>query len=144
MVMIRAVLVALIEKFHLCDVWMDDGVTSKGNHFTWNDNTTESRLDYFFVSKLSTIDEISIMTIISDTIGKRLTDHKAILLNCHTKTPKRGPGYWKLSAKLLENAAYCKGVVNIIRSVENDNKLINCSESTNWDYMKMKMLCKSS
>ena len=54
------------------------------------------------------------MTVITNEIGTRMTDHKVITLNSYIHIPEWGPGYWKLNITLLEDDEYCKEIEQII------------------------------
>ena len=135
----RNALSTLVDKLGLLDMWTSESVTCKGNHFTWSDHKTKSRLDYIFVSKMSTINvkEMHTLTVITDALKARITDHKALLLKCHIQVPLRGPGYWKFNSKLIDNEEYCRGIKEIIHTVESDTSYE--SISTKWGCLKMKI-----
>ena len=71
----------LINVLHVKDLWCDLNDHSK-NQFTWHDKKVPSRLDYMFLSHKASItpDEIDTVMVISDLIGKRVTDHNAVVI----------------------------------------------------------------
>ena len=137
----RTMFNTLIDKLHLRDVWCDTSVVQYGDMYTWNDQTTKSRLDYFIIGKNSCLhcDNISTLIVITDQRGKRITDHKALLLKTYINTPKRGPGYWKLNTTLLQNPLYCQDIKGIINSTISDEHLINVNLSVKWDILKKRI-----
>ena len=70
----------LIKQLSLTDIWPELR-NDNANQFTWSDGNTESRLDYFFVTSQSKFVPNNIYTkiVISDQIGQRITDHKAMI-----------------------------------------------------------------
>ena len=121
-------------------VWTDKQ-NVKCNQYTWSDNTTDSRLDYFLCSKVSCLNVTNIVTqtVITNQRGKRLTDHKAIVLTCAVTTQQRGPGYFKLNVKHLNDKQFQYDIENVVKDFENDNQLGNISMSIKWDILKNRL-----
>ena len=67
------VLQILITKFNLNDVWSSKNITTIGSGYTWQDHVTQSRLDYFLVSKKCNINLTKISNIIVITNELRYT-----------------------------------------------------------------------
>ena len=64
-------------------------------------------------------------TVISDIVGKKLTDHKMISIVLTIKGMVKGPGHWKLNNSLLNDQTY-KNMIHrliddIISEVEHRN-----------------------
>ena len=136
----RNALKLLLTKLNLNDMWH---ILNDNNrpHYTWSDKVTSSRLDYVFNSQnSSTIPKaIDIITVITDAIGKRITDHKALTFQFLINIPPRGPGYWKLNTKLLDDNDYCEQITKIITDTYNDPTMYKYSNSLKWDIMKTKI-----
>ena len=137
----RKSMVNLLNKLDLSDIWELSNSTNGKTHYTWQDHTTSSRLDYFLTSKGTTVEIRNILskTVITDKIGKRLTDHKALIVNINICTPKRGPGYWKLNTNLLCNEVYCQDISKIIQNVNRDETLMGVSKRVKWDILKIRI-----
>ena len=130
-----------MDKIALDDVWSKLIKPKCDYHYTWEDKNTKSRIDYWLVSKKCTCDLYSIKSkiVITDKIGKRLTDHKALILNIKVGIPKRGPGYWKLNTSLLYDETYCNDIVDIIQHLKTDACLKGVNDSTKWDILKLRI-----
>ena len=126
-----------IKYLNLFDVWKKLKPLD-GKHYTWHDKVTSSRLDYFLVSESINIniENIYLMTVINDIIGKRPTDHKALVLEVRIAIPSKGPGYWKLNNMHLNDKEYNEGIRNIIGSLPIDNKLEGVHAGLKWDVLK--------
>ena len=48
--------------------------------------------------------------VISDKLGKRITDHKAVELSSKLSLSAKGSGYWKLNCSLLQNNDFKEGM----------------------------------
>ena len=81
----------------------------------------KSRLDYFLISKnLVNNCDMTFKTkiIISNKVGRRLTDHKLIEISLKIYNQKKGPGYWKLNNTLLSEEEYLEKIKNAIRDIK--------------------------
>lgn len=125
---------------NLFDVWTKYS-NPTDNHYTWSDKVTSSRLDYCFLSMNTSLNvkNIKLQTVITDQIGKRITDHKAIVMDCSITVPPRGPGYWKLNNSHLTDNEYCEGIKEIISKSSNDTTLSDLSKSIKWDILKKRI-----
>ena len=66
-----------------------------------------SRIDYIFTSKNTALILKTITTTVkNDWYGKRLTDHRAVILTSVINVPVRGPGYWKLDISMLNDTKW--------------------------------------
>ena len=108
------------------------------NRYTWTDGHIRSRLDYVLMRKETslTIKDMSHVTVISDKKSQRVTDHKAVHVNCLLKTDKRGPGYWKLNVLLLENEEYKSKVIELINEIQRCD-ISNAKQR--WELLKIKI-----
>ena len=88
--------------------------TEDSNRFTWCERNISSRLDYFFISESNiwNINNYYADYVITSKVAKRLSDHKAIIVEMYFNINERGPGYWKLNTDLLNDTKY----VNLIRN----------------------------
>ena len=137
----RNALINMLGKLNIVDVWTGKDKPLSGGHFTWKDSVTKSRIDYFFASKLAMLNIIDVHSkiVITDQIGKRLTDHKALILRMKIETPDKGPGYWKFNTTLLEDEQYCNAIVNLINEVFSDTNLDSIAHSMKWDILKLRI-----
>ena len=126
----------LINNLELTDAWYSNNVKRNGQRYTWNDSKTASRLDYLLIgSEVSkVIKSISTKTVISDNIGERSSDHKAVIMTVAATSLSRGPNYWKLNVSLLKDETYCKGIREIITKFRN-NDIID-TNSLKWELFK--------
>ena len=134
----RTQLNKLISSFDLRDQWCE--CVNSGNHYTWNDDTTQSRLDYVFISRACHITGKKVCTkiVISDEIGYRVTDHKAVECKAGILLPAKGPGYWKLNCSHLNNEVYKSGIKTVINDVSNETGN-NMPYSTVWEILKRRV-----
>jgi len=109
--------------------------------YTWNNGTIFSRLDYFFVNQNCLSENMNISTniVISEKIGQRITDHKALILNLAIVTPVRGPGYWKMNTSILNDIEYREYITETLRLHKLQDRNINISESDKWELLKHKI-----
>ena len=129
----------MLQKINLEDVWQSKA-NKLSNHYTWNDKSTYSRLDYLFCSKLTSlnIEKIQTSIVVNDTSGMRSTDHKAVVMTATINAPPRGPGYYKLNVQILKDENYCKGIQNLFQLRNEDNMLSNCNDIEKWEILKEK------
>ena len=113
----RNALNCLLTTLDINDTWVKFGMSS--SHYTWDDGNTKSRLDYIFASKMCTAVGKKVVNkiVISDQIGSRITDHKAVEFCASVILPAKGPGYWKLNCSHLKSDIYKSGISNVIKSL---------------------------
>ena len=134
-------LINLMRELCLTDIWQKTHPHSPG--FTWSstntDNTVYSRLDYIMLSAGMPFKQCGaeIKTVISSQIGKRITDHKALIHTMKISDNCRGPGYWKLNASFLHDAPYIEQVNKIIRNTLHDETVD--SHMIKWELFKLKV-----
>ena len=133
----REKLKSLLDIFEIDDIWHK--YSKQKDHYTWADATLQSRLDYFFCSKEANfeIKNICTKTVISNKIGNRITDHKALSLAISMTTHKRGPGYWKLNTTILKHEVYKKEFERIIGGYIDSDEPINHLEK--WEMIKIRI-----
>ena len=133
-----------LKQLQLYDAWSIS--STKGTyHYTWQDNTVKSRLDYFFISNLCKVkvQHCNTVTVISDQAGKRVTDHRALVLKSNISIPIKWPGYWKLNTSLLKDENYCNEMINLVSNFKYDPSILGLSNSLKWDLLKTKIKQKS-
>ena len=126
----------IMAELNLIDAWVN--YSKQADHYTWEQNNTKSRLDYFLTSVNASynVSRIYTNTVISNQNGKRLTDHKSISIEITIFSSKRGPGYWKLNTSLLKHDSYIKEMEREIQHFLAKN---NCSNSIDqWEMLKIK------
>ena len=108
------------------------------NRYTWTDGKVQSRLDYILMKKDSNviIKSLRHTTVISDNKSQRVTDHKAVQINCQLETDRRGPGYWKLNVSLLNNNDYRSEVMILINEM---GKIKITNARLRWEHFKIRI-----
>lgn len=122
-------LTTIKQMYKLEDKWRNKNPNKRT--FTWNsrktNDKTASRLDRIYLSdKIILVDQQHIRTIHSD---HNIVIAKIII---QTNTP-RGPGYWKLNTRILEQPEYITQMNNTITQRKYDEQNTN----TWWDGMKL-------
>ena len=94
---------------------------------------SDSRIDYVLVSKLSAtmVDSVSIKKV------PLVPDHKVVITKLLCDSSK-GPGYWKLNTKLLENDMYKLGIENVVKKTIDEYELKVCYRDL-WDFCKIRI-----
>ncbi len=102
-------------------------------YFNKNRPEADSRIDHIFVSKMSatTIDTVNVRKV------PLVPDHKAVIMKLSCDTSK-GPGYWKLNTKLLENDVYKNGINRIVNDTYNEYEG-KVSKRDLWDFCKLRI-----
>ena len=118
----------------LYDCWNISNDNS-GSRFTYLDgfNNTKSRLDYIFTSQRSPLIINSIRT-----FTLTFTDHKAVAITTKLNANKRGPGYWKMSSKHLNDSKYKEMIEKVINDTNNETAIIE-SHRLKWEILKIKI-----
>ena len=65
-------------------------------------------------------------------------DHRAIIIQIENNHAKRGPGYWKLNATVLNENEYVEGIENIFERERNYASKHGIPKGIIWDMMKIK------
>ena len=78
---------------------------------------------------------ITLQTVITDQLGKRVTDHKALVIETCVTVASRGPGNWKFNNSHLNDNEYCNGIEDIIGCIETDKGLENMTTCIKWDIL---------
>lgn len=102
-------LAGLCRDFGLADVWSEVGLPDPG--YTWANQTTQSRLDYIFISRHFVPGKAELRSNV-------FSDHKA--LQAVLKVPSvdpRGRGVWKLNVSLLKEERVVKSFCKFYESV---------------------------
>ena len=136
----RKALVELIERLDVKDCWE---CGDKQDQFTWynSDKSIKSRLDYLFLSNncTSNVKSFEVKTVITDEIGKRISDHKAIILTLSDRNNMRGPGYWKLNTEYLNNDDFVQGINDTVDTVICEYKDECVNKRIMWDILKIRI-----
>ena len=74
--------------------------------------------------------------VISDKIGDRPTDHKAVKFLAKMKVPKKGPGYWKLNCNLLESDIFYGKMKEHIQKISEDLNASSENKFMKWETLK--------
>ena len=126
----RKELKGLMEILNLTDIWRLKNPTKK--KFTWRQPKPliQCRLDFFLISESM---EDSITS--ADILPAYKSDHSAITLSIKDiSCEKRGPGYWKLNTKLLEDERYTTDIKNNIMKWHSECPQFNNRQK--WEYIK--------
>ena len=119
-----------IKNTDLVDIWRVKHPDEKS--FTWSrikPALVMCRLDFFLLSQslISNVKETNILP------GFR-SDHSLINCNMSISTYRRGPGFWKLNCKLLQDKTYLDLIKKCIDETTENNK--NCDPVLLWDTVK--------
>lgn len=147
---------SLIKQCNTVDVWQflngsdldnstsfnQDNLISSKDKFTWFDHfrSIASRLDYILSFNDNHFRPISMETkwVITSKVGKRLSDHKALILKIENKQELRGPGTWKLNTSHLKDKEYIELIKNTIsKTLTSYNTL--ASKRMIWELLKIKI-----
>ncbi len=128
----RTHLKTLLKGLKLSDTWY---IKNTRTQYTYTDptNNSKSRIDYFFTS-----DEIKykIKNIKLKHVPKK-DRHKAVILEIKIQENKKGKGYWKLNANLLDLPEFEKAVKDIAKDCrENYNDL---DHRLRWEILKVQV-----
>ncbi len=131
----------LIDMLDLKDCW--EGEREENMKYTWynSDKSIMSRLDYVLVGSDSLYKkkDTALRTVITSEIGKRITDHKAVIVTLVMEGYNRGPGYWKLNTAHLKCEEYITGVNKTIDRVLKEFECSNICKRLVWDLLKLKI-----
>ena len=129
----------LVEVLDLKDCWDED----QEDRYTWSnsDSSIKSRIDYLFVNKdfVYQKEKVETKIMITSEIGKRLSDHKAVIATFYKDSRGRGPGYWKLNTEHLKSDDYIQGVNQVINDVIQECKQNKLNNRITWDILKLKV-----
>ncbi len=130
----------MVKKIEVIDMW-NHSCSNKNPHYTWSNKGVNSRLDYIYLSKKSCLQPTKMenVTVISDAIGQRITDHKALILYFDVHQMPRGPNYWKMNVNLLNDNEYKECVTKIITNTHGDEMIKNLSYSCRWEMLKSRI-----
>ena len=124
----------LLNKYELNDSWRIKNPTTR--RFSWRQKTPliQCRLDFWLISDML-FDEISEI----DIIPSVRSDHSAIILNLNNNfETKKGPGFWKLNCKLLEDDNYIQNLNTKIVAWKQEFQTIE-NKQVKWDLLKYKI-----
>ncbi len=123
---------SLLKSLKLDDTWF---IKNNQPQYTYTDpvNNSKSRIDYIFTSADI---KYKIKKIRLKHVPKK-DKHKAVILKINLSDNKRGPGHWKMNAKLFDMPEY----ENMVKDINNDC-LFNYPEldwRTKWDLLKLQV-----
>ncbi len=128
----RPILQNLLSNHELVDAWY---ITNKKPHYTFidPDNGSKSRIDYLFLSKDITykVKKFKLKH------APKKDGHKALCMNIVLEDNRKGPGYWKLNAKLMEYPEY-DIIINMIKTDINTNYR-DLDHRTRWELFKIQV-----
>ncbi len=131
----RDVLKNKLHTLNLIDTWY---VKNSSPQYTFTDPYTgsKSRIDYIFITKNL---EFRVKNITLKQAPKK-DSHKCVCLKINLNNNKKGPGYWKLNAKLLEEATF----QHLIREVIKECLLENIPDKRlKWELIKIRLKAAS-
>ena len=131
----RVALKEMISSFCLKDIGYIDDLHKK---YTWTDGKIKSRLDYIFITKDSKLNLKQSCTkiVITDSIGQRVTDHRAVESKCYISVPCKGPNYWKFNCSLLQNTSFTSDMKVKLQSMCEELDKCDLSYFTKWEKFK--------
>ena len=134
----RTTLKTIMSVLNVYDTWDMHNKESNMCHYTWKDKNVKSRLDYIFVSKNSklAVKYVTNKIVISDTVGQRVTDHKAVEVCVKVQVLSRGPGYWKFNCSLLKNEEYIQRMNDRLKCICEKLKQSGQSKFSQWEHLK--------
>lgn len=122
--------------FELIDIWRS--MNGNKRQFTWRQNSpfVQCRLDYFLVNGdlKHKVKRVNIVRALR-------TDHSAVCMEILMNKNKRGKGYWKLNASLLQDEEYVKVMRENIGAWKKEYSFLE--PRTKWDWIKYKIRCFS-
>ena len=105
----------LVKQFDLCD---KRKYNPEKRQFTWRNLllNVASRLDYWLIHN-----HLKSKVIIVDIRPAIRCDHNAISIKLKLGDTQKGPGYWKLNNKVLNDYYYKRQIKNIVGNIEKEN-----------------------
>ena len=135
----RGALKKLVDTLNLCDCWQVEA--QENNKFTWNnaDLTIKSRIDYMFVNRdcMYAVKDFDTKIVITCEIGKRVTDHKAVVIKVAKEGNTKGPGYWKMNVEYLADKEFVNIINNVIEITVKECKQKGFDNRLTWDILKL-------
>ena len=121
-----------IDDLDLVDVWRIMKPDTPG--YTWRRRkpyVLAERLDLILITE-SMLQFVDLVVV---NPGFR-TDHSEVRVELKYKMNRRGPGYWKLNASLLQNPDYLEKINNLL-DIEMDQKHLYKSRKEHWEIIKL-------
>lgn len=72
----------------------------------------------------------------ADVMNVSFSDHRLIYMSLGKKAVKRGPGFWKLDASLLNNGKVREAVIEL--TDKKKGEYVNLDASLKWDLLKFR------
>ncbi len=127
----RATMKQMINQLKLKDAWY---IKNDRLQYTFHDSSSnsKSRIDYLFIS----FDLEFRLKNISLKHAPKKDPHKGVYMGMVFKSNKRGPGYWKLNSRLLEEAQY----IDLIKTTIKDCMKVDFNDARLlWEYIKVRV-----
>lgn len=125
----------LLDQYDMCDIWRLLHPGAKG--YTWQRDRLDkriSRLDYFFLS--ASLSPRVLECSVESSLG--YSDHAMLSLCLSSGTVARGPGYWKLNARHLQNMEFVNTVNDVIDLALDVSKQLDHDER--WEFIKTEVI----
>ena len=121
----------LLKDLKMTDTWY---IHNTKLQYTYTDpeSGSKSRIDYIFISKKL---EYKVKKASVKHVPQK-DRHKAVILNIKIHDNKKGPGTWKLNAKLLEMPEHDLLMDNILKDLQEN--FIDLNGTLRWELMKIK------
>lgn len=119
-----------MEEYDLIDIWRHLNPDVKQYTFH-RGSMIASRLDYFIISQ-----SLESMVKQVDIMPSLISDHSPLLLKIQICQEQRGPGFWKMNTKWLNNKDYKEQVIDRIKQVVDKNKREKLDPQMNWEMIK--------
>ena len=125
-------------EFSLHDIWRIKNPNTRS--YTWSKSSPFifCRLDYWLIS-----DNLNDLVTQVDIVASIKTDHCSIILELENiKESRKGPGFWKLNASLLNRPDYLDMIRSELPNWLDDAKDLS-DNSAKWDWLKFKIKTSS-
>ena len=117
---------------NLVDIWREIKPQTPG--YTWrrhNPYKLAERLDYILIAD-------SLAQLVNGMLVHPMvkTDHDVVQIDFALDFQKRGPGYWKMNTKLLQDKDYLEKI-NKLLDIELEQKELYKSKKDHWEIIKL-------
>ena len=121
----------LLQDLQLVDAWSNLKNDAPGFTYQTPCTGTQSRLDYIMISDICELP----MENSHKAVCASVPDHSAVIVNLCKNLKRRGKGYWKMNAKLLDHKEFVLDIVHVIEQTSSELK--DFSKQTIWEMIKI-------
>ena len=126
------ILKTLINTLNMDDIYRLKNPTTRSYTYFNKNYTSQSRIDYIFTPKY----HVGNISKVDFKYVPRVPDHKAVIIYVKLNED-RGPGFWKLNIKWLDDDTYCKSIKELLNDTNNEYKTLN--PNLLWDMCKIRI-----